>query len=283
MPGVLDGLKVVETTTMITGSLAGMLLADLGAAVIKIENPDGGDPYRRTHGDLYGGHFATYNRNKRSLTLDLRSVEGKEILRELLQTSDVLIDNFRPGVIDRLGFSWPVLQELNPRLIHASLTGFGPAGPYRERPAFDAVAQALSGMLIQFLDGESMQMLGPTLADNITGYYAAYGILGALYERERTGAGRRVETNMLEATMALAPDAFTVYKRYGTEAGPQTRVNVSQSYAFRCADGKMIAVHLSTPPQILGGPRSGTGAAGARDRRAICCATRAAEELPRTA
>jgi crotonobetainyl-CoA:carnitine CoA-transferase CaiB-like acyl-CoA transferase len=246
MPGPLSGVRVVELTTMITGPLAGMLLADLGASIVKIENPQGGDTFRYFRGDLYGGHFIAYNRNKRSLTLDLRSPEGKEILRELLSQADVLIDNFRPGVLDRLGFPQATLNEINTRLIHCSLTGFGADGPYRDRPSYDAVAQSLSGVLNQFLDRDTPQPAGPAIADAMTGFYAAYGILGALYERERTGKGRRVETSMLEATIAFAPDAFINNKRYGLPSGPLSRVSASQSYAFRCSDEKLIAIHLSS-------------------------------------
>jgi crotonobetainyl-CoA:carnitine CoA-transferase CaiB-like acyl-CoA transferase len=253
MAGPLDGVRIVELTTMITGPLAGMLLADLGASVIKIENPEGGDPFRYFRGERYGGHFIAYNRNKRSLTLDLRQAEGKDILRDLLRQADVLIDNFRPGVLDRLGFAQSELQAINPRLIHCSLTGFGGDGPYRDRPSYDAVAQSLSGVLNQFLDPDVPQPAGPTVADNITGFYAAYGILGALYERERTGRGRRVETSMLESTIAFAPDAFINNKRYGIEIGPLTRVSASQSYAFRCGDGKLIAIHLSSQPKFWEG------------------------------
>jgi formyl-CoA transferase len=244
--GVLDGVRVLELTTMITGPLAGMLLADLGASVIKVENREGGDPFRYFRGDLYGGHFIAYNRNKRSLTLDLRTPKGKEILLELVRRSDVLIDNFRSGVLDRLGFSDGVLKDTNSRLIHASITGFGPDGPYKNRPSYDAVAQSLSGVLSQFVDPENPRVGGPTLSDNVSGFYAAYGILGALYERERTGKGRRIETNMLEATIAFAPDGFINHKRYGTKVGPLTRVSASQSYALRCADGRLIAIHLSS-------------------------------------
>ena len=246
MSGMLDGVRVLELTTMITGPLAGMLLADLGASVIKIENREGGDPFRYFRGDLYGSHFIAYNRNKRSLTLDLRSPKGKEILLELVRRTDVLIDNFRPGVLARLGFPDGVLRETNPRLIHASITGFGPDGPYKDRPSYDAVAQSLSGVLSQFVEPENPRVGGPTLSDNVSGFYAAYGILGALYERERTGKGRRIETSMLEATIAFAPDAFISHKRYGTKVGPLTRVSASQSYALRCSDGRLIAIHLSS-------------------------------------
>jgi crotonobetainyl-CoA:carnitine CoA-transferase CaiB-like acyl-CoA transferase len=246
MSGMLDGVKVIELTTMITGPLAGMLLADLGASIVKVENPDGGDPFRYHSGGRYSGHFIAYNRNKRSLTLDLRSPRGKDILKTLLKDADVLIDNFRHGVLDRLGFSDDVLTRLNPRLIHASITGFGRDGPYAERPSYDAVAQSLSGVLCQFVDPETPQVGGPTLSDNITGFYAAYAILGALHERNRTGKGRRIETSMLEATIAFAPDAFINHKRYGVDVGPLTRVSASQSYAFRCSDGRLVAIHMSS-------------------------------------
>jgi formyl-CoA transferase len=246
MGGMLDGVRVIELTTMITGPLAGMLLADLGASIIKIENPEGGDPFRHFRGGRYSGHFIAYNRNKRSLTLDLRSPRGKAVLLQLVKQADVLIDNFRHGVLDRLGFSDETLSKANPRLIHASITGFGRDGPYASRPAYDAVAQSLSGVLSQFVDPQSPQVGGPTLSDNVTGFYCAYGILGALHEREHTGKGRRIETSMLEATIAFAPDAFINHKRYGVSVGPLTRVSASQSYAFRCQDGRLVAIHLSS-------------------------------------
>jgi formyl-CoA transferase len=253
MPGALEGIRIVELTTMITGPLAGQLLADLGALVVKIENREGGDPFRNYHGGNYSGHFLAYNRNKRSMTLDLRNERAKQILWELIKRADILIDNFRPGVLDRLGFSDDKLREANPRLIHGSITGFGKDGPYRDRPSYDAVAQALSGVLHQFLDPEQPQPAGPTLSDNISGYYLAYGLLAALFERERTGRARRVETSMLEATMAFAPDAFINRKRFGIEIGPLSRVGTSQSYAFRCSDGKLIAIHLSNQAKFWEG------------------------------
>jgi formyl-CoA transferase len=249
----LDGIRVIELTTMITGPLAGMLLADLGAAVTKIENREGGDPFRSFRGGRYSGHFISYNRNKRSLTLDLRSPQGKEIFLTLVRQADVLIDNFRPGVLDRLGLGDAVLREANARLIHASITGFGASGPYRDRPSYDAVAQSLSGVMSQFIDPEMPEVGGPTLSDNISGFYAAYGILGALYERERTGKGRRIETSMLEATIAFAPDGFINHQRHGMKIGPRSRVSVSQSFAFRCSDGRIIAVHLSSQAKFWEG------------------------------
>lgn len=253
MRAPLDGIRVLELTTMITGPLAGMLLSDLGAAVIKIESREGGDPFRNHHDDLYGGHFLSYNRNKRSLTLDLRSAKGRDIFFSLIANSDVLIDNFRPGVLGRLGLGWDTLKSRNPRLIHASITGFGADGPYRDRPSYDAVSQALSGVLSQFVDPAAPQPGGPTLADNITGFYAANAVLSALYERERTQKGCRIETNMLEAMIAFAPDAFINYRRHNMHIGPLSRVGTSQSYVFRCQDSKCVALHLSSQSKFWNG------------------------------
>jgi crotonobetainyl-CoA:carnitine CoA-transferase CaiB-like acyl-CoA transferase len=242
----LTGIRVVELSTMITGPLAGMLLADLGASVIKIENPERGDPFRSFRGGLYGGHFLAYNRNKQSITLDLRTPDGQKVFLALIRRSDVLIDNFRAGVLDRLGISSEKLMKENTRLIHASITGFGSHGPYRNRPAYDAVAQALSGLSSQFLNPDAPRVQGPTLSDNVTGFYVAYAVLAALFERVRTGKGRRIESSMLESTIAFAPDAFVNFKQYGAKGSPTARAAVSQSYAFRCEDGGLIAVHLSS-------------------------------------
>jgi formyl-CoA transferase len=245
MAGPLAGIQVVELSTMITAPLAGVMLADMGAEVIKVENPEGGDPYRHYRGGQYSPHFCAYNRNKRSVALDLRSEAGKAALEALLRRADVLIENFRPGVLDRLGFGKERLQAINPRLVHCSITGFGPDGPYRDRPAYDAVAQALSGLTSLQVSPEDPRIAGPTIADNSTGLYAAFGIMAALMERERTGRARHVAVNMMEAALAFAPDAFGYLTQLGMVSDPYLRARTSQSYAFTCADGAMIAVHLS--------------------------------------
>ena len=246
MSALLPGIRVVELTTMITGSLAGMMLGDLGADVVKVENPEGGDPFRSFRGGLYSPHFCAYNRNKRSVALDLRAPEGKTALEALIARSDVLIVNFRPGVLDRLGFGDARLAEINPRLVACHISGFGADGPYAHRPAYDAVAQALSGMSSLFLDPEEPRIAGPTISDNVTGHYACYGILGALLARERTGMGRRVDVNMLDSTLAFMPDPFGYYTQMGIVSDPQLRARTSQSYAFRCADGRLVTIHLSS-------------------------------------
>jgi crotonobetainyl-CoA:carnitine CoA-transferase CaiB-like acyl-CoA transferase len=247
---VLKGVRVVELGTMITAPLAGLILGDFGADVIKVERPDGGDPFRSFRGGLYSPHFIAFNRNKRSVQLDLQTDAGKASLRALLAEADVLLDNYRSGVMERLGLSAEFIETEYPKLIWCSITGFGADGPYAGRPAYDAVAGALSGLASVTLDPEKPQASGPTIADNVTGMYAACGILAALYERENTGRGRRIEVNMLEAAVSFVPDAFSNFTRMQIDNQPRTRVASSQSYAFRCADGKLLALHLSSPQKF---------------------------------
>lgn len=250
---VLKGVRVLELGTMITAPLAGMMLADLGAEVIKIEHPQGGDPFRSFRGGQYSPHFVAYNRGKRSMQLDLRNVTGREIFQKLLTRSDILIENYRVGVMERLGLGAGALAAMNARLIHCSITGFGASGPYCGRPAYDSVGLALSGIASLLLDPQRPQICGPTIPDNATGMFACYGILGALYERERTGCGRRVEVNMLEAAIAFIPDPFANHTQMAIRNDPLTRVASSHSFALRCGDGKLLALHLSSQPKFWEG------------------------------
>src|SRR5687768_1924349 len=181
MAKVLEGVRVLEMGTFITGPAAGMLLGDLGADVVKIEHPDG-DPFRAFKGGLYSPHFQTYNRNKRSITLNTKQAADLEALDALVRDADVFIQNFRPSVAERLGVDAERLRALNPRLIYCAISGFGPSGPASDRPAFDTVAQAASGFLRLLINPEHPRVVGPAIADAITGFYAAYGILGALHE-----------------------------------------------------------------------------------------------------
>lgn len=246
MNHALEGILVIELGTVLTAPLAGMMLADLGARVIKVEHPNGGDPFRRHAGKLYSPHFASYNRNKESIQLDLQDEAGRAGLLALLARADVLLENYRPGVMARLGLTEEALADINPRLVWCSITGFGAEGPYRDRPCYDAVALGLSGLASLMLDPAQPSMNGPTISDNVTGMYAAYGMLGALMQRHRTGKGARVEVNMLEASIAFSPEGFAQYTRLGAVPMPQTRVAISQSHAFPCADGGLVAVHLSS-------------------------------------
>ena len=194
-----------------------MMLADLGADVIKVESPDG-DPYRNYQGDHYSPHFQAYNRNKRSIALDLKDSRERALFDSLVGEADVFIQNFRPGTAARLGAGSDRLQSLNPGLIYTSISGFGSSGPYAERPSYDSVAQALSGFLSVVVDSSRPRFLGPALADAITGIYASYGVLGALVQRGRTGQGALIlltgtpagvgpvaAGDVLEAKCALTP------------------------------------------------------------------------------
>jgi formyl-CoA transferase len=253
MTEVLKGVRVVELGTMITAPLAAMMLADLGAQVIKVEHPDGGDPFRSFRGGHYSPHFVAYNRGKRSIRLDLRNDAGRAVVLKLLSRADVLIENYRTGVMERLGLGAEALAAANGKLIHCSITGFGASGPYSARPAYDNVGLALSGIASLLLDPDKPQASGPTIPDNATGMYACSGILGALYERERTGKGRRIEVNMLEAAISFIPDPFANHTQMAIKNDPLTRVASSHSFAFRCADGRLLAIHLSSQPKFWEG------------------------------
>jgi crotonobetainyl-CoA:carnitine CoA-transferase CaiB-like acyl-CoA transferase len=250
---VLNGIRVLEQGTFITGPAAGMLLGDLGADVIKIEQPGTGDPFRAFKGGLYSPHFQTYNRNKRSVTLNTKDAADLANFDELISTADVYIQNFRPGAAERLNVGEERLRKINPGLIYCSISGFGPTGPAAGRPAYDSVAQAASGFLGLLINPENPRVVGPALADSITGFYAAYGILGALHERNSTGVGRKVEVSMLEAMSHFNLDAFTHYYSAGEIMGPYSRPSVSQSYVLKCADQKWIALHMSSPEKFWQG------------------------------
>jgi crotonobetainyl-CoA:carnitine CoA-transferase CaiB-like acyl-CoA transferase len=244
MPPVLAGFRIVEQGTFITGPCAGMMLADLGADVIKIESPTG-DPYRSYQGGQLSPHFQAYNRNKRSVALDLNRDADRALFDRLIAEADVYIQNFRPGTAERLGAGASRLHELNPRLVYCSISGFGSTGPYADRPSYDSVAQALSGFLSVVVDPERPRFLGPALADAITGIYAAYGALGALLERSRTGRGRRVEVSMLEAMAHFSVEPFAALFALGKVPRSSDRPRLAQAYILQASDG-LIAIHLSS-------------------------------------
>lgn len=247
---VLDGVRVLEHGTFITGPAASMLLADLGADVVKVELPGTGDPFRAFKGGLYSPHYQTVNRNKRSVTLNTKDAADLTKFDALIADADVFIQNFRPGVAERLGVGAERLRELNPKLIYCAISGFGPSGPDRDRPAFDTVAQAATGFLRLLVNPEHPRVVGPALADAITGFYAAYGVVAALHQRDRTGAGTTVETSMFEAMAHFNMDDFTHLLSAGIEMGPYSRPHVSQSYVFQCSDGKWLALHMSSPTKF---------------------------------
>jgi crotonobetainyl-CoA:carnitine CoA-transferase CaiB-like acyl-CoA transferase len=241
----LRGVRIVEQGTFITGPCAAMMLADLGADVIKVESPEG-DPYRAYQQGLYSPHFQAYNRNKRSIALDLKKPADRELFDTLVAGADVYLQNFRPGTAERLGAGVKRLRGLNPRLVYCSISGFGADGPYAERPSYDSVAQALSGFLSVVVDAERPRFLGPALADAITGIYAALGILGALFERSTTGQGRLVEVSMFEAMAHFAVEPFAAWFALGETPKSSDRPRLAQAYILRTADDRLLAIHLSS-------------------------------------
>ena len=267
----LAGCKVLEIGRFVTGPFAAQLLADLGAEVIKIEDPKGGDPFRgwgRTGWDGYGAPFLGFNRNKKSLTLDLKDARGRDVFRKMARDADVFIENFRPGVAAKLGVDYETLAASNPRLIYCSITGMGADGPYAQRPSYDIVGQGLSGLLSLLVDVKDPRPMGPAFADALTGLYAAYGILGALQAREKTGRGQRVETSLVQGTMAFMNEPFAGFFASGRAPDAFDRPRASGVFCFVCCDGKPIAIHLSSPnkfwvsfataaghPELLDDPR----------------------------
>ncbi len=189
----LAGVRVLDMGTFITGPAAGVLLADLGAEVIKVEMPGTGDPFRAFKGDLYSPHYQTYNRNKTSIELNTKEPADLAAFDELVRDADVFIQNFRPGVAERLGVGPERLRGINPRLVYCGISGFGNDGPWKDRPAFDTVSQAVTGFLRLLVNPANPRVVGPAIGDAVTGFYAAFGVLAcAVRAREdRQGpAGR---------------------------------------------------------------------------------------------
>ncbi len=245
LPAPLTGVRVLDLTRVLAGPFATMLLADLGADVIKVERPDGGDDTRRFGPPFRDGestYFLSINRGKRSITCDLKSDAGQEVLRRLIASSDVLIENFRPGVLDRLGFSAQAAQEINPRLIYASISGFGHAGlpEHVKAPGYDLMVQSLSG--VASLTGPAdapPSKAGVSIGDLTSGLYAVHGILAALYEREKTGKGRRVDIAMLDGLVSLLAyqaGAWLLGDKKPTRMGNQ-HPSICPFEAVRASDG----------------------------------------------
>jgi CoA:oxalate CoA-transferase len=221
--GALSDIKVLDLTRVLAGPYATMMLADLGAEIIKIEQPGKGDDSRAygPHKNGESAYFMSLNRNKESLTLNLKAPEGKEIIKELVKQVDVLVENFRPGTMEKLGLGYEVLKEINPRLIYASSTGYGQTGPYSQRPAYDAVVQAMGGIMsITGQDGGVPTRVGTSIGDITAGMFCAFGILAALHERERSGLGQMVDVAMLDCQVAILENAISRFEFTGEVPGP---------------------------------------------------------------
>jgi len=255
MPQALTGVRIVEMANVISGPYTGMLLADLGADVIKVEMPGSGDVFRLWDGTAGAmrPQFAAYNRGKRSITINVRHEGGREAYLRLAATADVVLENFRPGTLDRMGVGYDEVRAENPSVIYCNITGMGLSGPSHDRPTYDAIGQAMSGLWSQLTDMQNPEPVGPPLCDQLASLYAVYGVLAALFSREKTGRGQRLEASMLGAGLAFETTPVADYLMDGNVADKVSRAHRSQSYAFVAADGKPFAIHLSTPQKFWKG------------------------------
>ncbi|NNM46536.1 CoA transferase [Knoellia koreensis] len=246
MSAPLEDITVVDLSRALAGPHAAMMLGDMGARVIKVESPAGDDtrgwgpPFVGPDDDPISTYYLSANRNKESITLDLKSDDGRDVLTKLIQRADVLIENFRPGVMDRLGFSTDQLHELNPRLVILSISGFGHDGPQGGRAGYDQIAQGEAGIMsVTGPDAETPQRVGVPIGDLLAGMYGAFGVVTALHERERTGKGRIVRTSLLAAIVgahAFQGTAYTVAGHVGHAQGNH-HPSVSPYGLFHCKDG----------------------------------------------
>ena len=251
--GPLTGVKVLDLTQIMAGPMCTLLLADMGADVIKIERPNGGDDTRRMGhrltDDISGG-FLALNRNKRSIALDLRAEEGKTVFKRMAETADIVVENFRPGVMDRLGLSYETLSEINRALVYASISGFGGTGPYRNRGGFDLVAQGMSGLMsVTGFPGGPPAKVGVPITDIGAGSFTAFGILAAYIHAQRTGQGQQVDGSLMEAGIAYTIWESSEYFATGEIPGPlgsAHRVNAPYQ-ALRTSDGYINIGAASQP------------------------------------
>ncbi len=259
--GPLDGIRVLDFTALLQGPLATQVLADLGADVVKLEKQEGewmrqwGIFASRTHGETDA--FLAFNRNKRSVAIDLRDPGDLERVLELADMADVVVENFRPGVMDRLGLGYEALRKRNPRLIYAASSGYGRTGPYASRPGQDYLVQALTGAM--WLTGRSSDppfLMGPAVTDQYTGLHLVVGILAALQHRNRTGQGQRMDVDLLSCALALQQQELTVYlNHHNSFERPQENLGhpgiTAPSGIYRTADGYLLLAMCPCPK--LGG------------------------------
>jgi len=245
--GALEGTMAIDVSAHLAGPYAGSLLGDLGCEVIKVEMPGEGDTHRKGRDPRHEGYspsFRALNRNKKSITLNLKEKDGRQILLRLLEKADILIENFRPEARDRLGLSYEDLCKINPGLIHCSISGYGQTGPYRDKPGFDTIGQALSGMLSLLTYLQNPKVPGVSFIDHSTGTFAAHGILAALFARQKTGRGQFVDVSLLSVSLAFIESQVADYLNGGEvvtqESFPRARI-----YCFVASDRRPLVVHLS--------------------------------------
>jgi formyl-CoA transferase len=250
MNGALAGIRIVEAASYVTGPFASQLLADMGAEVVKIEEPKRGDPFRGWGERNYAATFCSLNRNKKSITLDLRVDAGRAIALRLASEADVLIQNFRPGVMEKRGLGYDDIKKLNSKIVYCSISGFGPTGPYRDMPGYDTVGQARSGLLSLLTDPGKPQGMGISFSDHLTGMYACYGVLSALMNRMLSGEGQHVETSLLRASVSFVGENAARYFETGHVPRRKHRTTTAGVFAFEDRDGLPFVLHMSSPDKF---------------------------------
>lgn len=250
MPGALDGIRILDFTRYQQGPFATLLLSDLGAEVIKVEEPGRGDLGRSLglQPDGFCAYFQSLNRNKRSLTVDTRTDEGREIVLKLIPDTDVVTDNFRPGTMKRFGLDHEALSAVNPRIITASATGFGPKGPQAHEPSFDSIGQAMGGVMVAQGGGPDampVHIVGG-MADQVGAMIFALAVCAAIAARELHGVGQHVDTSLLGSQLALQGLGLTAFLRQGVQRPGAPRWNALFTH-YRCGDGRYISLGLLDP------------------------------------
>jgi len=243
--GALEGLRVIDMTRVLAGPFCSMLLADMGAEVIKVETPGKGDDSRGYPPFLKGSsaYFDNLNRNKQSIVLDLKKAEAREILRNLLKKSDVLLENFKPGTMEKLGFGYEAVRALNPKIVFASISGFGQYGPYRDRPGYDIIGQAMGGLMsVSGWPDSPPTRTGTAMADIVAGLSACIGILASLRGREQTGIGERIDVSLVDSIVSAMETVIQIYLVEGRV--PQRVGNryefIAPYDSFKAADGWVV-------------------------------------------
>jgi crotonobetainyl-CoA:carnitine CoA-transferase CaiB-like acyl-CoA transferase len=252
--GALEGFTCIDVSGHVAGPYASSLLGDLGCDVIKVELPNGGDTHRGRNPKYegYGPSFRALNRNKRSVTLDLRQKKGGEILCKLLANADIFLENFRPPTRAKLGLDYAELAALNPKLIHCSISGYGQSGPYRDKPGFDTIGQALSGMMSLVTDLDDPKVAGVSFVDHTAGIFAAHGVMAALLARGKTGRGQFIDVSLLQVAIAFIESHVVDYLN-GGEAVSRENFPKGRIYSLLDQDGKPFMVHLSSHNQAWEG------------------------------
>lgn len=245
MSGALEGIKILDLSRVLAGPFSTMILGDLGAEVIKVESPQGDET--RTWGPPFQNGVSAYylcaNRNKKSITLDLKSEEGIQIIKELVKEADVIINNFKTGTMERFGLDYETLKEINPRIVYCSITGFGETGPYKDMPGYDFIIQAMSGLMsITGTEESGPQKVGIAITDVITGLYAVIGIQAALIERNRSNQGQKIDLSLYDSAVSTLVNIGSNYLMSGKIPGRlgNAHANIVPYQTFLTKNGEMV-------------------------------------------